>query len=85
MSRRVSCIPTSDDALCDAATLALGQIDRAAVDAVASLLAEALRYIYPAVEVHRQEPLARVFDEEVWYVYRDGKPTVGGLQRAGGA
>jgi hypothetical protein len=29
--------------------------------------------------------LARVFDEDVWYVYRDGKPIIGGLEVAGEA
>ena len=77
MPRRVSCIPTADRAFCDAATVALRAIDALPEENVASLLATALRHRYPAVEVHQQEPLAREFDEDVWYAYRDGKPSVG--------
>jgi hypothetical protein len=74
MPRRVSCFPHLDEAFCDAANIALRETDGAAVDSVASLLAQSLRHMYPSVEVHRQEPLARFHDEDVWYVYRDGKP-----------
>jgi hypothetical protein len=74
MPRRVSCFPSADDAFCGAATLALHEISTAPVGDVASLLTTALRSAYPAVEVHRQEALARVLDEDLWYVYRDGKP-----------
>jgi hypothetical protein len=77
MPRRVSCIPTADHAFCEAATAALHRIDGVPVDDVASLLATELRRVYPAVEVHRQEALARVFNEDVWYVYRDGQPRLG--------
>jgi hypothetical protein len=35
------------------------------------------RPAYPAVEVHRQDRLARMLDDDVWYVYRDGKPLDG--------
>lgn len=82
MPRRVSCIPTTDRAFCDAATVALRAIDALPEESVASLLATALRHRYPAVEVHRQDPLAQTFDEDVWYAYRDGKPSVG-LTEAG--
>jgi hypothetical protein len=40
---------------------------------IADVLADLLRPTYPNVEVHRQHPLARSFDEDVWYAYRDGK------------
>ena len=82
MPRRVSCIPTSDDAFCQAATAAFRETDGAHASEVASLLATALRHRYPAVEVHRQDALARVFDQDVWYAYRDGKPS-GALAGAG--
>ena len=82
MPRRVSCIPGSDDAFCEAATAALREIEGALASDVASLLATVLRQRYPAVEVHRQDTLARVFNEDVWYAYRDGKPSVG-LAEAG--
>ena len=75
MPRRVSCIPTADRAFCNAATAALRELKATPVDHVAVALATALRHTYPAVEVHRQDMLARVFDEDVWYAYRDGKPS----------
>jgi hypothetical protein len=31
----------------------------------------------PAVQIHRQEILARIFNEDVWHAYRDGKPLGG--------
>jgi hypothetical protein len=81
MSRRVSCIPSADDSFCDAATAALGAIEgEVGHDEIASALANLLRDPYPLVEVHPQEPLARFFDDEVWYVYRDGKPSVASLE-----
>ena len=76
MPRRVSCFPHFDEAFCDAANTALREAQEATVDAVASLLAGSLRHQYPAVEVHLQDALARIHDEDVWYVYRDGKPIV---------
>jgi hypothetical protein len=78
MPRRVSCFPHFDEAFCDAANIALRETDGSTVAAVAALLAESLRHVYPAVEVHLQEPLARFHNEDVWYVYRDGKPIVAG-------
>jgi hypothetical protein len=86
MSHRVSCIPSADDAFCDAATAALAAIDgEVGRDEIASQLADLLRGSYPLVEVHSQDPLARFFDDEVWYVYRDGKPVVGLLAPEGSA
>jgi hypothetical protein len=85
MPRRVSCFPHLDEAFCDAANVALREIDGATVEAVGALLADLLRRMYPAVEVHRQEPLAKFHDEDVWYVYRDGKPIVGAHEFAGEA
>jgi hypothetical protein len=80
MSRRVSCIPSADDAFCDTATAAMGAIDgEVGHDEIPSALADLLRGSYPLVEVHPQDPLARFFDDEVWYVYRDGKPSVASL------
>lgn len=75
MPRRLSCFPSADHAFCDVATQALDQIaGDVASDGVAAMLANVLRPSYPAVQVHRQELLARVFDDDVWYAYRDGKP-----------
>ena len=75
MPRRVSCIPTADRDFCNAAKAALRELKATSVDHVAAALATALRHTYSAVEVHRQDVLARVFDEDVWYAYRDGKPS----------
>ena len=78
MSRRVSCIPSADEAFCAAGRAALETLGDTPVGAVAAALATLLRDAYPLVEVHRQLPLARAFDEEVWYAYRDGMPRLGG-------
>jgi hypothetical protein len=75
MGRRVSCIPSGDEAFRNAATVALGEIDgRVEVEGIAAALADVLRPTYEAVTVNRQDLLARVFDDDVWYAYRDGKP-----------
>jgi hypothetical protein len=80
MSRRVSCIPSADDVFCAAGAAALNAIGDIPVEAVAAALVALLRDAYPSVEVHRQVPLARAFDEEVWYAYRDGQPKTGGAE-----
>ena len=88
MSRRVSCIPSADEAFCAAGAAALNTLGDIPVEAVAPALVALLRDAYPLVEVHRQVPLARAFDEEVWYAYRDGKPSPGnaeGTRQAVGA
>ena len=77
MSRRVSCIPSADRAFCDAATSALNGLNGLGEEAIESALRMALLPSYPRVEVHRQTELARVFDDEVWYAYRDGRPDEG--------
>jgi hypothetical protein len=78
MPRRISCHPSDDTAFCDAATEALHRIDgQIGPEDVADVLADMLRARYPGVQVHRQEALARVFDDDLWYVYRDGKPGAG--------
>ncbi|MDF2735637.1 MAG: hypothetical protein K0S97_2260 [Chloroflexota bacterium] len=75
MSRRVSCLPSADTAFTCAASAALDGIDGDAdAEHIAVILTDLLRPAYPTVEVHRQEPLAQMFDDEVWYAYRDGKP-----------
>jgi hypothetical protein len=74
----VSCIPSADRAFCDAATTALARLDgQLGDDAIEAALRKALLPSYPRVEVHRQAELARVFDEDVWYAYRDGRPDQG--------
>jgi hypothetical protein len=76
MSRRVSSIPSGDAAFRDAAIAALNELGgHVPMDRVASLLADLLRPTYPDVEIHRQDAFARIFDEDVWYAYRDGKPS----------
>jgi hypothetical protein len=73
--RRVSCIPSEDDEFRNAAVGALHGIDgQAHDDDIATLLAAFLRFAYPAVSVHRQNGLARIPGDDVWYAYRDGKP-----------
>jgi len=73
MSRRVSCIPSSDGAFVAAARNALERISPLAnPDRIASLVQGALEGVYPFVEVHRQHILARLPDDDVWYAYRDG-------------
>jgi hypothetical protein len=75
MSRRVSAIPSDDDTLEEAARNALSGIDgQATEEAIASLLADLLRPTYPAVDVRRQDVLARLSGDDVWYVFRDGRP-----------
>ena len=73
--RLVNSIPSNDTAFHEAATNALAGIDgQARPPEIADFLADLLRPTYPNVDVHRQHPLARMFDEDVWYAYRDGKP-----------
>jgi hypothetical protein len=72
--RRVRTIPSSDVDLARDAEAALAAIDgKVHVDDVAFALAGSLRSQYPAVVVHRQEPMARMADCDVWYAYRDGR------------
>jgi hypothetical protein len=78
MSRRVSCIPSTDTGFRDAAKAALATIPPTiGPDQVESMLCELLIDRYPRVDVHRQDELGRVFDTEVWYAYRDGRPDHG--------
>ena len=72
--RRVVCIPRADTPFCDAAAAVLSAIG-ARVDPkdVADALVDGLRDRYPAVSVHRQDPLASLPDDQLWYAYRDGK------------
>jgi hypothetical protein len=78
MSRHVRCIPSTDDAFRDAAVAALASIDaRIGAHQIELMLCDLLIDRYPQVDVHRQAELARSFDEDVWYVYRDGRPREG--------
>jgi len=78
MRRRVSCIPSSDKAFRDAAAAALDAVDgQVTPDEIERILCAALIDRYPRVDVHRQSELGRVFDEVVWYAYRDGRPLHG--------
>jgi hypothetical protein len=74
MARRVTCIPSADAAFGDAARTALDELDgHYPIDAIGPMLADVLRDAFPLVEVHRQDPLARIDGTDVWYAYRDGK------------
>ena len=76
--RDASCIPSTDRRFRDAANVALDAIGRAVgADRVERMLRQLLIDRYPRVDVHRQTELARVWDDEVWYVYRDGRPARG--------
>jgi hypothetical protein len=78
MSRHIQSIPSDDADFRDAATAALHSIDGHAMpDEIESVLADLLRVTYPAVQVRRQHELARIADDDIWYVYRDGKPVNG--------
>jgi hypothetical protein len=77
MSRRVSCIPSTDKSFGDAARAALDRLNGVDLATIEAALADALRELFPLVEVHRQSELGRVFDDEVWYAYRDGRPVLG--------
>jgi hypothetical protein len=75
MSRRLQCIPSDDTHFRETAIAALNGINaQAKPDEIESVLADLLRLSYPAVRVHRQHELAHVVDDDLWYVYRDGKP-----------
>jgi len=74
----VSCIPSSDVAFRDAAAAALASIGgRVDSEEIEQQLCALLIDRYPRVDVHRQNELGRVFDEDVWYAYRDGRPAHG--------
>jgi hypothetical protein len=76
MRRFVRCIPSSDSAFRDAAVAALNALDgKVTADEIEHVLCASLIGRYPQVDVHRQDDLARVVDDEVWYVYRDGRPS----------
>jgi hypothetical protein len=75
MPRIVNSLPSTDRAFGEAASNALAGIDgHVGLDEIETVLADLLRPTYPKVQVHRQDPLAQLFDEQVWYAYRDGKP-----------
>lgn len=73
--RRVSCIPSSDIALREAASAALATIDaNVDPDEVEQLLHDLLVDRYPRVDVHRETAVARYHvEDDAWYVYRDGR------------
>jgi len=74
MSRRVICLPSVDVAFGEAAAAALHAIDGQVSDHnVAFALTDMLRPSYPTVNVRRQDPIARIPGDDVWYAYRDGK------------
>ena len=75
MPREVHASPSRDNAFAATASAALAAIDGTiGVDQIEAALADLLRPTYPAIVVHRQDIVARVFDLDVWYAYRDGAP-----------
>jgi hypothetical protein len=75
MSREIHSIPTRDKAFGGTASAALDALgEHVALDDIADALADLLRPTYPAVVVRRQHVVARDFDVDVWYAYRDGAP-----------
>jgi hypothetical protein len=72
----VRCIPTSDISLRQRALAALDAVEgHVAGEEIERILRAALSERYPLVDIRRQADLARVADDEVWYVYRDGRPS----------
>jgi len=78
MSRRVSCVPSTDAAFVSAAVEALATLDgQRDAGQIERMLCGLLIDRYPRVDVHRQTEFARVFEQDVWYAYRDGRPELG--------
>jgi hypothetical protein len=72
-SRAVRCVPADDAELRGVAETALADSDGLPADAVAFLLQDAVLERYPAAVIVQMDPIAATSDEEVWYVYRDGR------------
>ena len=71
--RAVRCVPADDPDLRTVAEEALAGSDGLPAEAVAFLLQDAVAPRFPAAVIVQMDPIAATADEEVWYVYRDGR------------
>jgi hypothetical protein len=76
--RSVRCVPTDDAELRRIAESALAGSDGLPAEAVVYLLQAAVTEQFPAAVIVRMDPIAATADEEVWYVFRDGRRRSGG-------
>jgi F420-0:gamma-glutamyl ligase len=75
--RAARCVPADDADLRRLAETALAMSDGLPAEAVASLLQGAVGERFPAAVVVQMESIAATADEEVWYVFRDGRRRAG--------
>jgi len=80
--RAVRCVPTDDAELRGLAETALAGSDGLPAEAVVYLLQEAVTERFPAAVIVQMDPIAATADEEVWYVFRDGRRRSGGRENA---
>jgi hypothetical protein len=71
--RAVRCVPADDAELRTLAEDALSSSDGLPAEAVAFLLQDAVCPRFPEAVIVQMDPIAASFDEEVWYVFRDGR------------
>ena len=71
--RTVRCVPTDDAELRGIAESALAGSDGLPAEAVVYLLQGAVAERFPAAVIVQMDPIAATADEEVWYVFRDGR------------
>jgi hypothetical protein len=71
--RAVRCVPADDPELRVVAEMALAGSDGLPAEAVAFLLQDAVGERFPAAVIVQMDPIAAAADEEVWYVFRDGR------------
>jgi len=76
--RAVRCVPTDDAELRGIAETALAGSDGLPAEAVVYLVQEAVAERFPAAVIVQMDPIAATADEEVWYVFRDGRRRSGG-------
>jgi hypothetical protein len=76
--RAVRCVPTDDTELRSIAESALAGSDGLPAEAVVYLLQEAVVERFPAALIVQMDPIAATADEEVWYVFRDGRGRASG-------
>jgi hypothetical protein len=76
--RRLRCFPPEDEAFCAAVAACAKELEFVGVNrrTVAQSLQQAVRFMYPDVLVVAQNELAADWPgREIWYVYRDGRPS----------
>jgi hypothetical protein len=78
--RAVRCVPTDDAELRGVAETALAGSDGLPAEAVVYLLQEAVAERFPTAVIVQMDPIAATADEEVWYVFRDGRRRPGGRE-----